>query len=446
MAIAGREVRQRRRAPGEDRAMEKIERMAEPHIVVLGGGFGGLESAFYLRKLLGRRAKLTLISDRDHFLFKPNTIYVPFGKEPERYVIPLSETLHHRHIGFVQDSVTGLDPGAQRVTLAGGPDVPYDALIVATGATMRPGEVPGLAEHGNTIWTPDEMMRLRGSLDRLLATVRAGVGEQKVLFVVPPNNKCAGPLYEMVLMLDTWLRRQGVRPHVRIEYATYERSFIQVFGPRLHQVVATEFRERSIEGHLHQLVTAVEEGRAHFQDGRSIPFDLLVSFPPYAAAVSYAALASDERGFVKTSPQTRQVPDHPEIYAVGDGGDFPVKQAFLALLQADAVAEHLAQRILGEEPTAAFDPVSMCIMEQFDKATFAQVPLRVTGDPAMPVTVREDRLEEYKVGTGHLWRVGKKLLGTVLPARFRAGRPFHAGPTWTAMEAGLKVMASALAD
>ena len=58
----------------------------------------------------------------------------------------------------------------------------------------------------------------------------------------------------------------------------------------------------------------------------------------------YAALPSDDRGFLATEPATRQVVDHPDIYAPGDAGDFPVKQAFLAFLQADTVAEHIARR------------------------------------------------------------------------------------------------------
>ena len=53
-------------------------------IVVLGGGFAGLESAFLLRSKLGARAAITLVSDRHDFLFKPNTIYIPFGRDPRR--------------------------------------------------------------------------------------------------------------------------------------------------------------------------------------------------------------------------------------------------------------------------------------------------------------------------------------------------------------------------
>jgi sulfide:quinone oxidoreductase len=122
-----------------------------------------------------------------------------------------------------------------------------------------------------------------------------------------------------------------------------------------------------------------------------------------------------------------------------------VKQAFLAFLQADAAAEHIAVRVESREPQFGFDPVSMCVMEELDTATFAQVPLRVTGDPARPVEVRPDANGAYRVGVSPIWRLGKKTLALYLPLRFRAGRPFHAGGPWKAMELGLKTMSTVLA-
>ena len=65
----------------------------------------------------------------------------------------------------------------------------------------------------------------------------------------------------------------------------------------------------------------------------------------------------------------------------------------------------------------------MCIMEQFDKATFAKVPLRLTGDPAHPVEVRPDANGDYRVGSSRIWRMGKKMLGTSVPWRFAHGKP-----------------------
>jgi sulfide:quinone oxidoreductase len=135
---------------------------------------------------------------------------------------------------------------------------------------------------------------------------------------------------------------------------------------------------------------------------------------------------------------TRQVAGHAEIYAPGDAGDFPVKQAFLAFLQADTVAEHIAAGAGVHPFEQPFDPASMCIMEMLDKATFAQVPLELTGNPARPVAVRADADGDYEVGTGTTWRLGKTMLGATVPMRFHAGEPLHAGLGWQMMDVGLK--------
>ncbi len=416
---------------------------ARPRIVVVGGGFGGLEAAFYLKMRLADRANITLVSNQGHFLFKPNTIYIPFGLDPETLKIRLEPPTKRKGIAFLQTPVREIDP-VTRIVAADGQRLPYDYLVLATGAGMRPDEVPGLREFAQTIWTPEDMLRLRAAFNALLEDAQQGRHRQ-VLFLVPPNNKCSGPLYEMVFMLDTWLRRKGARGAVGITWSTYEAGFIQAFGPRLNEVVTGEFERRDVSGHKQHVVERVEKGEVVYKNGKRLPYDLLVSFPPYIASTPFPGLPADERGFLRTTLGTRQVAGHPEIYAVGDAGDFPVKQAFLAFLQADAAAEHLAAQILGEQPSMAFNPVSMCVMEQFDKATFAQVPLRVTGDPLRPVEVQTEMKALYRVGSSAAWRLGKKLLGVYLPWRFGAGEPFHAGAPWKGMEVGLKVMSRLLA-
>jgi sulfide:quinone oxidoreductase len=88
----------------------------------------------------------------------------------------------------------------------------------------------------------------------------------------------------------------------------------------------------------------------------------------------------------------------------------------------------------------------MCVMDMFDKAAFAQVPLRLTGDATDPVAVRPEADGAYRVGVSPLWRLGKKTLGLYVSRRFRRGQPFHAGTARQVMDAGLKNMASVLAD
>jgi sulfide:quinone oxidoreductase len=417
--------------------------LTRPRLLVLGGGFAGLEAAFYLRWRLGARADITLVSDRDRFFFKPGAVYVPFGLDPDTLTIPLERPTHRRGIAFVQARAQEIDPAAGVVVTDGG-RLPYDQLIVATGATIRPEEIPGLAEHAETIWTPEAMVSLRGAFARLLADARAS-RRRRVLFLVPPNNKCAGPLYELAFMLDTWLHRNGGRAAVDIAWSTYEASFMQAFGPRLHDVVVSEFARRGVSGYPKYAADRVGPGEVWYTNGKALPYDLLVSFPPYTASTVFPGLPQDDRGFLQTDIVTREVIGHAGVYAVGDASDFPVKQAFLALLQADAVAERIAAQVLGERPAVAFDPVSICVLEEFDTATFAQVPLRLTGRSERPIEVRRDRGGEYRVGSSPAWRLGRKLMGAYLPWRFRHGNPFHAGLPWKGMELGLKVMSSLLA-
>jgi NADH dehydrogenase FAD-containing subunit len=416
-----------------------------PHITILGAGFAGLETAFLLRMRLRDRADLTLVSEREAFTFRPNTIYVPFGADPSDLVVDLAKPFRRRRVEFVQGTVSGVDPDAHEVELADGRKVGYDKLVIATGANMRAEEIPGLAEHAATIWTPQSMLGVRKRFERVRDDAKAG-RPSRVLFLIPPNNKCAGPLYEIVMMFETWLRRSGAREPVEITWSTFEESYIQAFGPRLHDVVSDEFSQRGIAGHTGEVVTELVPGEARYADGASRPFDHLIAFPPYVSSVRYESLPSDDRGFIQTELGTREVTGVPDVYAPGDAGDFPVKQAFLAFLQADTVAEHIAAGAGVHEFEQPFDPVSMCIMEMFDKATFAQVPLELTGDAARPVVVRPGANGDYKVGTGSTWRLGKKMLGATVPMRFHAGEPFHAGLAWQMMEVGLKGMSSVLAD
>ncbi|GAB3899793.1 hypothetical protein GCM10029964_086200 [Kibdelosporangium lantanae] len=413
--------------------------MLAPRTVILGSGFAGLETAYLLRTHLGKDdADVTVVSDRDDFLFKPNTIYLPFGAAEKPLHVPLRKAFQHRSIHHRAGVVEGIDADRGVVHTRGGTPIHYDKLVIATGAAMNPSEVPGLREHASQIWTPGQMHQLGEHIQWIAQNARHG-HPQKVLFLVPPGNKCAGPLYEIALMLDTWLRARDVRHQVEITFTTYEQSFVQAFGPKLHELVTEEFAVRGITGHTGVSPDKVGETEVVYTDGTTREFDVLVAFSPYIAAVSYDGLPMDNRGFLTCEPESRAVVGHPEIYAPGDAGDFPVKQAFLALLQADAVAAQIA----GE--AGRFEPTSMCVMEMFDKATFAQVPLRLTGDPDSPVEVDLNAADQYRVGTSRTWRLGKKTLGLYLPTQFRHGRPFHAGTGWRVMEAGLHAGARLLA-
>lgn len=435
---------------------------AKPRIVVLGGGFGGLEAALSVRQRLRAGADITMISDQEHFLFKPNTIYIPFGLDPGRLKFHLARPTKRRDIKLVQSLAREIDPISRLVYMDRGDSsnhgehkLAYDYLVVATGAGARPEEIPGLGEFGHSIWTLDQMLALRIRLQKLVLDAKEGE-TQRVLFLMPPNNGCSGPLYEMAMLLDTWLRRKHVREQVDIVWSTCEAAYLEVFGPRLHDLVVEEFCRRGISGYNNYLIDRVEKGEVVYRSGERLPFDLLISFPPHGAATRFGSMPADERGFISTDLQTGQVCGYPNVYAVGDAADFPVKQAYLASLQADAAADHIAAHVLGTSPSVLFDPVTRYVMAGFDNATFVQVPLELAGrvptsagdgkqNRDAPVEVRADANELYRIGSSPLWRLGKLALGIYLPWRFKAGNPFHTGAPWKGMEAALKLMSGVLA-
>jgi hypothetical protein len=126
-----------------------------------------------------------------------------------------------------------------------------------------------------------------------------------------------------------------------------------------------------------------------FESGEPVDFDLLIISPTYRALPIWKPLPSDAQGFLRTVPETRQVQGWDDIYAIGDGADYPVKQGFLALLQADAAAEHLAARLLGTEPAFSFEPASLWVMEEFGQALVAHVPLDTSEETDAPADSTE---------------------------------------------------------
>nr|BFF25126.1 hypothetical protein GCM10025732_30910 [Glycomyces mayteni] len=125
-----------------------------PRVVIVGGGFAGLETAFTLRSHLGKRVDLLLIADQHDFVFKPNSIYLPFGGDEDKLHVPITEPATRRDITLIRGSLARVDAEGHRIELDDGTLEHYDYLVLATGAAMRPEEIPGLASHARTIWTP----------------------------------------------------------------------------------------------------------------------------------------------------------------------------------------------------------------------------------------------------------------------------------------------------
>ena len=219
-----------------------------PRVVVLGAGVAGLEAAFLLETRLSGRVDLQVVYEDDEFVLRPNLVYVPFGADHAASSLRIPETLARKAIECRQGRVDGVDADMGRVHLANGLQLPYEHLVIATGAAPWMQAVPGLQEHAASIWGPAEMTTLQERFTHLRGRAREG-SRQRALFVVPPHNRWSPPVYEVALMFDTWLRRERVREQVELGFVTHEASFVEAAGPRMHEVIEREFAERGIDAH-----------------------------------------------------------------------------------------------------------------------------------------------------------------------------------------------------
>lgn len=393
-------------------------------IVIVGGGLAGVEAAIYLRDCLGDRARVTLISPEDHFIFRPFLTYVPFGLSPDRIEIDLAAIAKCHGFSLITGRVDEIRLEKKLVRF-GTQSIAYDFLVIATGASPVTEPVPGLS-FAHSIWNQTDMMRLRSRLMRLLTEARAG-SRARLLFLVPPDSAWTGPLYETAFMTDTWLYWNRVRPSIDMVLATPEASYIEAIGGEMHRPVSEELERHGIEGLTEKRAVGVTSDAVLFDDGSEIAYDLLVSGVSYSGNSPVSALPSDAQGFIRTRLATRQVVGQDEIYAVGDVSDYPVKQGYLALLQADAAAEHICARVEGRPAEFIFDPSALWMMEELDQALLAH-----GGHEAESSAVAVERIP-----VGRLRRV--QLMG-YLPRKSSLGNPLYAGLLWKGTEVGLKIL------
>lgn len=413
--------------------------LARPRIVVVGGGFGGLEAAFALRARLGDRARISIVSESSIFVVKPNTVYLPFGTHLRDLSHPLGPPAARRDIEVHSARVRDIDPAA-KVLAIHDDELRYDFAVLATGASPRPQDVPGLALYGVTAGGYSDMLGLRQSFRELYDDARAG-RRIRVLFTVPPGSGWSAPLYELAMMLDSSLRRLRLRDAFEIELATHERGFLEPFGPSVHEAVRRELARRGITASANLTLREVLHRKAYFDAGSARDFDLLVAAPPRGASTRFFGLPRDARGYALTDMASRRALGQDGVFVVGDGADFPVKQAVLALAQADAAAEAIVAEIEGRSPRFGFEPVSRLVLDGLDTAMFAETTLHATGSR------RHARLangSQPRVSVSAMWGVGKRFMARYLPWRLDAGRPLHGGVPWRGMEIGMRALASVL--
>ena len=366
---------------------------------------GGLVAAKRLRRSLGGGHHITVVDRARHHLFQPSLLWVADGtRRPEHLTRPLSR-LNRRGVSFRLGAVEGLDLSAQRVRLDEG-DVPYDYLLLAPGAELRPEALPGLTQAGRNLYTLDGAAGLNADLSRF-------EGGRLVVLVGAMPFKCPAAPYEAAMLIEARLRTQGVRRRSEIAVYTPEPQPMPVAGPALGAAVRDMLASRGIEYFPGHRPLAVEPGTRtiQFETGDVARYDLLAYVPPHAAPgfVVDAGLAPPG-GWVNVDPKTLATgAEH--VWAVGDVTGIPLangkalpKAGVFAEGQADVVARNIAALARGAAPTTTYKGEGACFLELGGgQAGFATGDFYATPDPVVQLKTPGRRWHWAKVLFERTW-------------------------------------------
>jgi sulfide:quinone oxidoreductase len=338
-------------------------------ILILGAGTAGTIMANRLRRLYAgdirsNRTSITIVDQDEEHVYQPGLLFLPFGKYTPEQVIRSRTAQVHRDVLYVQSRIDRVETSENSVYLSDETVIPYDVLIVATGARIVPNETEGLTGIG---WQKSmfDFYTLEGAtkLRDKLATWRGG---RLVIDIVEMPIKCPVAPLEFAFLADAFFTKRGMRDKVDITYVTpLDGAFTKpTCSASLTHLLAekgitlvTEFSAASADG---------EQGSLRSWDEREVPFDLLVAIPVHMGAefVSRSPGLGDEMAFVVTDQNTLQAKAAPNVFAIGDAANLPVSKAgSVAHFEAEILTKNIERFLNGESLHPDFDGHANCFIE-----------------------------------------------------------------------------------
>jgi NADH:quinone reductase (non-electrogenic) len=343
-----------------------MEKKTTPHVVIIGGGFGGLMAA---RKLARSPVRITLIDRKNHHTFQPLLYQVATaGLSPGEIAAPIRWILRGRpNIQVLLAEVEDFDL-SRRVVKTSDEEIAYDYLIVAAGvshAYFGHDEWESLAPGLKTIEDALELRR-RILLAYELAERRAANGEDELPlnFVVvgggPTGVELAGTLAEIARNVLANEFRSIDPKRTRILLLEGGPRILPAYPEDLSQSAVEQLQRLGVEVQTSSLVTGIEPGAVRIGEAR-IPAAVVL----WAAGVAASPLGKrlgvpvDRAGRVLVNPDL-SIAGHPEVFVIGDlaalkdeHGKMLPGVAPVAMQEGTATAKNI-QRDLQHEPRQNF--------------------------------------------------------------------------------------------
>ncbi len=294
-------------------------------VVIIGGGFAGIAVA---RALARSSAQVTIVDQHNYHTFLPLLYQVATaGLEPADIAYPI-RTIFGRaeNVTFRHGRVVGISHERSVVLLASGGEIPFDQLVIASGATAAYFGVPGAQAHARPLYSLADARRLRNHLLTTLerADARGVLDDTPLNFVVvgggPTGVEIAGAISEL---LDISVRRD----RLRLRPDTTKIILVDL-APRLLTAFpdsASAYAERVLSGkgvdvRLNRSVSQVESDQLHFQDGETLAAAAVIWAAGVTVAGTIAATLGDvgaANGRLRVGRDLR-VLGYDNVWAVGD--------------------------------------------------------------------------------------------------------------------------------
>jgi sulfide:quinone oxidoreductase len=344
-------------------------------VLVLGGGFAGVETAIYLRK---QGISTTLVSDRDYFYIYPTSIWIPTGDATKAEVsVPLDQLATKHGFELIIDPVTHLDSKERAVTLASGRVLnEFDYIVVAMGQDKI--QLKGIENTLSICGKPEEAEELKVRLDAL---IEKGEGKIAMGFGGNPKDSSAvrgGPAFEVLFNVHNHLKKKGIREKFELTFFAPMEKPGQKMGERALVMMDKMFKMTNINKKVGSKIVSFETDGITFEDGYKLDSDLtmFISAGKGHAIIEKSGLPLSEAGFVQTN-EYNEIEGFEGIYAIGDsaslmGPAWRAKQGHVAEVMAKNVAYNIFQDMQGIRSKRSYKEHLniLCVMDTGDGAAF----------------------------------------------------------------------------
>jgi NADH dehydrogenase len=300
-----------------------------PHVVIIGGGFGGLEAA---RALAGARVRVTLLDRHNYHLFQPLLYQVATASlSPGDIASPIRWVLRRqKNVQVLLADVQAIDPSAQQVAIDGD-RIAFDYLIVAAGASHSYFGHSEWAARAPGLKTLDDALEMRR---RVLLAFEAAERERDVekrrrllTFVIvgggPTGVELAGALGEIARQSLAQDFRSIHPESARIVLVEGGPHVLPPFSDRLREAARRDLERLGVEVRTSAVVTAVDEDGVTLTSSSGSLERISAQTVLWAAGVAASPLAKslgvplDRAGRASVEP-TLAVPGHASTFVVGD--------------------------------------------------------------------------------------------------------------------------------